>query len=96
MGFRKRSVPSGPIAGLLILAVQRVAARDAFAANADEGTRLRAEPVGTQEVPVIFAAGKAIFEMRVWTTTRIAFRLICENLTAPPHVRLQPRTSRYQ
>ena len=57
----------------------------AFAAVADEGTRFRAELVGTQEVPAIFAAGSAILEMRVLDNdTRIEFQLTYENLTAPP------------
>ena len=37
----------------------------ALGAAADDGARFRAELVGTQEVPAIFAAGTAIFEMRV-------------------------------
>jgi hypothetical protein len=56
-----------------------------LAAAADEGTRFRAELVGTQEVPAIFTAGSAIFEMRVLDNdTRIEFQLTYENLTAPP------------
>ena len=57
----------------------------ALAAVADEGTRFRAELVGTQEVPAIFAPGSAILEMRVLDNdTRIEFLLTYENLTAPP------------
>ena len=59
----------------------------AFAAAADDGTRFRAELVGTQEVPAIFTAGSAIFEMQVLDNdTRIEFQLTYENLTAPPAV----------
>jgi hypothetical protein len=57
----------------------------ALAAGADEGTRFRAELVGTQEVPAIFTAGSATLEMRVLDNdTRIEFSLTYENLTAPP------------
>jgi len=57
----------------------------ALAAAADQGTRFRAELVGTQEVPAIFAAGSAIYEMQVLDNdTRIEFQLTYENLTAPP------------
>jgi len=59
----------------------------ASAAAADEGTRFRAELVGTQEVPAIFAAGSAIYEMQVLDNdTRIEFQLTYQNLTAPPSV----------
>jgi hypothetical protein len=59
----------------------------ALAAGADEGTRFRAELVGTQEVPAIFTAGSATFDMRVLDNdTRIEFQLTYENLTAPPLV----------
>ncbi|OLC49183.1 MAG: hypothetical protein AUH82_01090 [Chloroflexi bacterium 13_1_40CM_4_65_13] len=59
----------------------------ALGASAGEGTRFRAELVGTQEVPAIFAVGSAIFEMRVLDNdTRIDFQLTYENLTAPPLV----------
>ena len=57
----------------------------AVAAAADEGNRFRAELVGTQEVPAIFTAGSAIYEMRVLDNdSRIEFQLTYENLTAPP------------
>jgi hypothetical protein len=58
----------------------------AFAAAADDGgTRFRAELVGTQEVPAIFAAGSAIYDMRVLDNdTRIEFQLTYDNLTGPP------------
>jgi hypothetical protein len=59
----------------------------ALAAAADQGTRFRAELVGTQEVPAIFAAGSAIYQMQVLDNdTRIEFQLTYENLTAPPLV----------
>jgi hypothetical protein len=59
----------------------------ALAAAADQGTRFRAELVGTQEVPAIFAAGSAIYEMQVLDNdTRIEFHLTYENLTASPLV----------
>ena len=48
----------------------------ALAAAADSGTRFRAELVGTQDVPAIFTAGSAIFDMRVLDNdTRIEFQL---------------------
>jgi len=59
----------------------------ALGAAADEGTRFRAELVGAQEVPAIFTAGSAIYEMRVLENdTGIEFTLTYENLTAPPVV----------
>ncbi len=58
----------------------------ALAATAEDGgTRFRAELVGTQEVPAIFAAGSAIFDMQVLDNdTRIKFQLAYDNLTGPP------------
>jgi len=59
----------------------------AFATAADEGTRLSAALVGTQEVPALFRPGSAIFEARVLDNdTRIEFELTYEQLTAPPLV----------
>ena len=57
----------------------------ALAARADEGTRLRAHLVGTEETPAIFTAGSGVFTARVLDNeTRIEFTLTYENLTAPP------------
>jgi hypothetical protein len=57
----------------------------AFAASANEGTRLRAGLVGTQEVPALFRPGSAIFEARVLDNdTRIEFELTYEGLTGNP------------
>ena len=59
----------------------------AFATAADEGTRLSAALVGTQEVPALFRPGSAIFEARVLDNdTRIEFELTYEQLSAPPLV----------
>ena len=59
----------------------------AFATVADEGTRLRADLVGTQEVPALFRPGSASFEARVLDNdTRIVFELTYEQLSAPPLV----------
>jgi len=59
----------------------------AFAARADEGTRLRADLVGTQEVPAIFTAGSAEFTARVLDNdSRIEFTLTYANLSGPPAV----------
>ena len=59
----------------------------AFATAADEGTRLRADLVGTQEVPALFRPGSASFEARVLDNdTRIVFELTYEQLSAPPLV----------
>ena len=59
----------------------------AFAARADEGTRLQAHLVGTEETPAIFTAGSGVFTARVLDNdTRIEFTLTYENLTAPPLV----------
>jgi len=59
----------------------------AFATAADEGTRLRADLVGTQEVPALFRPGSASFEARVLDNdTRIVFELFYEQLSAPPLV----------
>jgi hypothetical protein len=57
----------------------------AFAASAQEGTRLHAALVGTQEVPALFRPGSAIFEARVLDNdTRIEFELTYEGLTGNP------------
>jgi hypothetical protein len=59
----------------------------AFATRADEGTRLQADLVGTQEVPAIFTTGSAEFTARVLDNdTRIEFTLTYENLSGPPAV----------
>jgi len=59
----------------------------AFPTVADEGTRLRADLVGTQEVPALFRPGSASFEARVLDNdTRIVFELTYEQLSAPPLV----------
>jgi len=59
----------------------------AFATAADEGTRLSAALVSTQEVPALFRPGSAIFEARVLDNdTRIEFELTYEQLSAPPLV----------
>ena len=56
-----------------------------FGARADEGARFRAELVGTEETPAIFAAGSGTFEARALDhDTRIEFTLTYEDLTAPP------------
>lgn len=59
----------------------------AFAARADEGTRFRADLVGTEETPAIFTAGSGEFRARVENSdTRIVFVLTFENLSGPPAV----------
>jgi hypothetical protein len=59
----------------------------AFATRADQGTRLQADLVGTQEVPAIFTAGNGEFTARVLDNdTRIEFTLTYENLSGPPLV----------
>jgi len=59
----------------------------AMAARADEGSRFRAELVGTEETPAIFTAGSGNLTARVLDhDTRIVFKLTYENLTAPPLV----------
>ncbi len=55
--------------------------------GADEGTRLRAKLVGTEETPAIFTAGRGSFSARVVDNdTRIEFELTYENLSGPPVV----------
>jgi hypothetical protein len=72
------------VALMLFLALMLFVAR---AAAADEGTRFRADLVGTQEVPAIFTAGSATFTAHVLDgDTRIDFELVYKNLTAAPLV----------
>jgi hypothetical protein len=66
----------------LTLFVARAAAADE---NEGEGTRLRAELVGTEEAPAIFTAGSARFTARVLDgDKRIDFELVYEQLSEPP------------